>query len=127
MPSPAQISSSQNLQGILVVDKPVGLSSMAAVARVRRKAGGTRTGHAGTLDPLADGVLVMALGKATKCIDLLMATDKRYRTVIDLGAFTETDDREGRREEVAVAAPPSRAQIERALSRFVGEVLQRPP
>lgn len=118
---------SLELQGILIVDKPPGLSSMAAVALVRRKAGGIKTGHAGTLDPLAEGVLVMALGKATRCIDQLMATDKLYRTVIDLGAFTATDDREGNREEVAVAAPPSREQVERALERFKGEIRQRPP
>ena len=78
--------------GIFAVDKPLGMSSMTAVSIVRRRAGGTRTGHAGTLDPLATGVLVMALGKCTRQIDALMATEKRYDTVIDLGAFTTTDD-----------------------------------
>ncbi len=89
--------------GILVLDKPPGISSMAAVAAVRRKAGGVRTGHAGTLDPLASGVLVLALGKATKDLAGFMATDKKYRTVIDLTAFTTTDDQEGLRSEVADA------------------------
>lgn len=68
------------LCGILVLDKPSGISSMRAVAVVRRRAGKTKTGHAGTLDPLATGVLVLALGRATKIINRLMDTDKRYRT-----------------------------------------------
>ena len=76
---------------------------MDVVAIVRGRAGGARTGHAGTLDPLAEGVLVLALGRATKSLDRFMATVKRYRTVIDLSAFTDTDDLEGERVEVAVA------------------------
>lgn len=114
-------------EGILIVDKPLGMSSFGVVARVRRRAGGVRTGHAGTLDPLATGVLVLALGKATKSIDRLMATDKRYRTIIDLSAFTSTDDREGERTEVAVAAPPSNDEVASAVARFVGTIQQRPP
>ena len=78
------------------------MSSFAVVAAVRRRAGGAKTGHAGTLDPLATGVLVLALGRATRAISSLMATDKRYETSVDLSAFTETDDREGERREVAV-------------------------
>ncbi|MCP3916833.1 MAG: tRNA pseudouridine(55) synthase TruB [bacterium] len=115
------------LSGVLVVDKPAGPSSMRVVAVVRRRAGGVRTGHAGTLDPLATGVLVLALGKATKIIDRLMATDKRYETHIDLSAFTETDDREGERREVEVAAPPSEATVRAAVASFAGTFLQRPP
>lgn len=115
------------LSGILILDKPVGLSSMRAIVRVRRAAGGVRTGHAGTLDPLASGVLVVALGRATKSIDRFMDTEKRYRTTIDLSAFTTTDDREGERTEVAVDAPPSRDAVERAISEFVGVIQQRPP
>ncbi len=118
---------SEPLCGILVIDKPEGLSSMQVVARVRRSAGGIRTGHAGTLDPLATGVLVVALGKATKQIDRLMATDKHYRTVIDLSAFTTTDDREGERTEVQVTTVPDEAQILAVLRNFVGTILQRPP
>jgi tRNA pseudouridine55 synthase len=113
--------------GILVVDKPAGRSSMSAVAEVRRKAGGARTGHAGTLDPLATGVLVLALGRATKVIDRLMATDKRYRTRIDLSAFTETDDLEGAREPVEVAEPPGGEAVAAAVAGFVGTIQQRPP
>ncbi len=113
--------------GVIVIDKPKGITSMGAVAGVRRRAGGAKTGHAGTLDPLATGVLVMALGKATKIIDKLMATEKRYHTVIDLSAFTATDDREGEREEVEVDEPPSRADVGEALAHFRGPIMQRPP
>jgi tRNA pseudouridine55 synthase len=115
------------LAGILVVDKASGPTSMQVVAAVRRRAGGVRTGHAGTLDPLATGVLVLALGRATKIIRQLMATEKRYRTRIDLSAFTSTDDLEGSRREVAVQRPPEGAEIRAALARFTGDILQRPP
>ncbi|MBL9118979.1 MAG: tRNA pseudouridine(55) synthase TruB [Phycisphaerae bacterium] len=115
------------LDGVLVVDKPLGMTSFGVVARVRRRAGGVRTGHAGTLDPLATGVLVLALGKATKSIERLMATDKRYRTTVDLSAFTTTDDREGERTEVAVEKLPSADCVTAAVARFVGTIQQRPP
>lgn len=113
--------------GVLVLDKPIGWSSMRAVAWVRRRAGGARTGHAGTLDPLATGVLVLALGKATKAIPQLMGTRKTYRTVIDLSAVTATDDAEAVPEPVAVAAPPDRPALLAALEAFRGRILQRPP
>jgi len=116
-----------NCSGILVLDKPAGISSMTAVSIVRRLAGGVKTGHAGTLDPLATGVLVIALGAATKSIDRLMATEKRYETVIDLSAFTSTDDTEGPRTEVVVVQPPEESAVRVALERFVGTIEQRPP
>jgi tRNA pseudouridine55 synthase len=100
---------------------------MDAVAEIRRRAGGVRTGHAGTLDPLASGVLIIALGKATKCIDRIMATDKRYRTTIDLSAFTTTDDREGERTHVQIERPPNLDRIQLTLRQFVGDIMQRPP
>jgi tRNA pseudouridine55 synthase len=117
----------QPLCGILVIDKPLGFSSMRAVSQVRRAALGAKTGHAGTLDPLATGVLVMALGKATRIIDRLMATDKRYGTTIDFSAFTTTDDREGERTEIFTAAPPTRADVIAAIAPFIGTIQQRPP
>jgi tRNA pseudouridine55 synthase len=100
---------------------------MRAVAIVRRRAGGVRTGHAGTLDPLATGVLVLALGRATKIIDRLMGTDKRYETRIDLSAFTETDDLEGERREVDVPEPPDETAVRAAVASFRGTFAQRPP
>lgn len=124
------------LSGILAVDKPLRMSSMRAVEIVRRRAGGTRTGHAGTLDPLATGVLVLALGRCTREIESLMATEKRYETEIDFTAFTATDDMEGERTEAtgarfdAAAADPARwcAQaLAPVLAAMRGTVMQRPP
>jgi len=94
---------------------------------VRRRTGGAKVGHAGTLDPLASGVLVVCLGAATKAIDSLMASEKRYLAEVDLSAFSSTDDREGERREVTVTIPPTREAIEGALAGFVGIVQQRPP
>jgi tRNA pseudouridine55 synthase len=116
--------------GVLVIDKPLRLSSMDAVAIVRTKIGRGKkykVGHAGTLDPLATGVLVMAIGPATKSIDRLMSLTKRYETSIDLSAFTRTDDLEGERTEVQVHEPPSETAIRDVLKRFEGEIQQRPP
>ena len=100
---------------------------MRAVAVVRRRAGGLKTGHGGTLDPLASGVLVMALGKATKLLERIVATDKGYETEIDLSIRTATDDLEGAAQVVVVAEPPERAAVETALLPLIGDVLQRPP
>ncbi len=139
--SSANPSSPTPPEGILVVDKPLGMTSMTAVAIVRRMAsqsqkereGGKRalrrikTGHAGTLDPLATGVLVIALGRATRAISRLMATDKRYETEIDLTAFTTTDDAEGDRTEIPVSRVPTADEIERTLQQFVGTIQQKPP
>lgn len=118
----------QPIAGIFALDKPLHMSSMRVVEIVRRRAGRARTGHAGTLDPLATGVLVLALGRCTRMIESLMATEKRYDTRIDMSAFTATDDAEGERTEVTVASRPSRESIERALlERFTGTIMQRPP
>ena len=116
-----------DLTGILVLDKDLGMSSMRAVEIARRRAGRAKAGHAGTLDPLATGVLVIAFGRATKAIDLLMATEKRYETDVDLSAFTTTDDREGERREVMIANPPAREKVESVLQNFRGTISQRPP
>lgn len=113
--------------GFLVVDKPIGWSSMRVVSFVRRRAGGVRTGHAGTLDPLATGVLVLGLGAATRQLGSMMALPKRYRTRIDLTAFTTTDDLEGERTEVHVTSIPDLAAVEEALRALTGTIEQRPP
>lgn len=100
---------------------------------VRRRliAGGApkrvKVGHGGTLDPLATGVLVVLIGKATRLCDRVMAGAKRYIAEIDLSAFTTTDDREGERTEVPVVVPPSRQRVAEACGLFVGVVMQRPP
>jgi len=115
------------LDGLLVVDKPVGLSSMDVVRRVRRAAGHCKTGHGGTLDPLATGVVVCCLGRATKLVESLMAGTKVYEAVVDLSAFTPTDDREGPREEVVVTTPPTRDMVDAACDALTGVIEQRPP
>ena len=115
------------LAGFFILDKPVGISSMKAVATVRRRAGGIKTGHAGTLDPLATGVLVLGLGKATKHLQVLMDTDKRYLTIIDLSAFTTTDDLEGEREEASPDIPPDESVISKALEIPEYRKCKRPP
>ena|GEM_PF-596220 len=115
------------LTGLLVVDKPLGWSSMDIVRRLRRVTGGAKAGHAGTLDPLATGVVICCLGKATKLIDSLMGMTKVYEAGVDLSAFTATDDREGPREEVTVEQPPTREVLLEVLPRFVGEIDQKPP
>ncbi|MSQ90742.1 MAG: tRNA pseudouridine(55) synthase TruB [Phycisphaerales bacterium] len=120
-------NASTPIAGIILIDKPEGPTSMRVIERVRRAAGGVRCGHAGTLDPLATGLLVVALGRFTKEIDRLMAGDKKYETVIDLSAFTATDDREGERIAVSVSQPPTESQIELALQSFRGSIMQTPP
>ncbi|MHC4977201.1 MAG: tRNA pseudouridine(55) synthase TruB [Planctomycetota bacterium] len=116
-----------DLNGILVIDKPLGMTSAAVCRKVRHLTGGAKVGHAGTLDPLATGVLVLCLGTATKRIDAIMGTSKRYRTTIDLSAFSTTDDAEGERTPIYVDTPPTREQIEAALESFVGQIEQQPP
>ncbi|MEM6459278.1 MAG: tRNA pseudouridine(55) synthase TruB [Planctomycetota bacterium] len=119
--------------GLVVVDKPVGLSSMDVVRRVRRSASRgagvkkTKCGHAGTLDPLASGVVVCGIGRATKLLDRLMGQTKVYETEVDLSAFTSTEDREGPRAEVAVARPPDAAAVAAACAAMVGPAVEQVP
>lgn len=115
------------LSGLLVIAKPLGLTSATVVRIVRRRAGDVKTGHAGTLDPLATGVLILCLGKATKAVERVMALDKRYRAVVDLSARSSTDDGEGEITPVTCDAPSSREAVERALLSFTGRIVQSPP
>ncbi len=105
--------------GLLLVDKPAGPSSFAVVAEIRRRTG-ARTGHAGTLDPFATGLLLVLSGAATKLASCFVGLDKRYSTDVDLSAITSTGDREG--EVVEVAEPPAEAELERRLALLRGEV-----
>ena len=97
------------------------------VARVRRLAGQKRVGHAGTLDPLAEGVLPILLGRATRLADFIQSGRKTYVATVQLGSATETDDREGAIIATAPVPLVSTASIESVLSRFSGEILQTPP
>lgn len=119
--------SHSNLNGLLIVDKPMGWSSMDIIRRIRRATDRCKAGHAGTLDPLATGVVVCCLGKATKLVDSLMGTTKVYTTKVDLSAFTQTDDLEGEREEVTVDTPPTRQQVLDAMAQLTGDIQQVPP
>jgi tRNA pseudouridine55 synthase len=117
-----------DLNGILNIDKPLGWSSAKVCNVVRRLSGGAKVGHAGTLDPLATGVLVVCLGKATKRIPGFMDAAKEYRADVNLSAFSTTDDAEGEQTAISVDSPPSREQIEQVLrERFLGEIEQAPP
>ena len=122
-----QPATSQRATGLLVVDKPVGWSSMDVVRRVRNAAGKVKCGHAGTLDPLATGVVICCLGKATKAVPTLMGLAKVYETTVDLSAFTPTDDLESEPEPVEVAEPPGQAAVRRACEQLTGTIEQVPP
>jgi tRNA pseudouridine55 synthase len=116
------------LNGLLIIDKPAGITSAAAVNRVKRLLPrGTKIGHAGTLDPFATGVLVLLVGKATKQCEALMNQPKQYEATIKLGATTETDDPETPEQVRADATPVDRAAIEKILPRFIGPIQQTPP
>ena len=116
------------VEGILNVNKPRGMTSFAVVSLVRRLTGVRRVGHAGTLDPIADGVLPICIGRhATRIVEYLVDARKAYRAVIRLGVATDTYDSEG---EVVATGDPSgvtRAQLETALRPSVGEIQQGPP
>ena len=116
-----------DLNGVLVIDKPLRWTSAQVCSFVRKRTNGAKVGHAGTLDPLATGVLVLCLGSATKAIDSLMATDKRYRTQIDLSRTSETFDLEREALPVEVARVPDEPAVRAALATFVGDILQAPP
>lgn len=111
--------------GLLLVDKPGGLTSHAVVERVRRATGTTRVGHAGTLDPFATGLLLLLVGRATRLAPYLDAEPKVYRATIRFGARTTTDDLEG--DILERAAAPEQAIVERAIGGLTGDLLQRPP
>jgi tRNA pseudouridine55 synthase len=115
--------------GILVVDKPAGITSHDVVARVRRLAGTRRAGHAGTLDPMATGVVVVGVGRGTRLLTYLSGLDKDYEATIRLGIATVTDDAEGEITDVApsgVVASVDVARVERAVGALTGEIQQVP-
>jgi tRNA pseudouridine55 synthase len=115
--------------GILLVDKPAGFTSHDAVARTRRLAGTRKVGHAGTLDPMATGLLILGLNSSTRLLTYLVGLDKEYFATIRLGASTTTDDAEG--EFIANAAPEAVAaittdQLDQQLARLTGPIQQVP-
>lgn len=129
---PLQFPLMTPLFGFLNVDKPQGLTSHDVVAKVRRRAAelghkGLKVGHAGTLDPLATGVLVVCLGAATRLSEYAMDTTKRYRARVHLGVATETYDAEGAITAERDASHLTEADVRRLLPEFTGELEQLPP
>lgn len=129
----AQSTPTPTPTGLLVIDKPLRRSSMDMCRIVRRRlvlAGApkrVKVGHGGTLDPLATGLLVILVGKATPLCEVVMQGQKVYETTIDLSAFSTTDDAEGERTVINVPTPPTREQIAAALPAFIGDIQQTPP
>ena len=118
----------REMNGIIILDKPAGITSATAVNRVKRLLPGKRKiGHAGTLDSFATGVLLLLVGDSTKRCEELMGQRKVYRTTVKLGATTATDDPLSPEVGSASAEQPARAAVECALQRFIGSIQQRPP
>jgi tRNA pseudouridine55 synthase len=114
--------------GLLIIDKPSGMTSRTVVDRLQRCfPRGTKIGHTGTLDPLATGVLVICVGAATRLTEYLQEMPKTYRAGIRLGSRSDTDDAEGTITEAEGAVAPDRIAVERCLAGFVGDVDQTPP
>jgi tRNA pseudouridine55 synthase len=114
------------IDGALLVDKPVGVTSNFALQKVKRLLEAAKAGHAGTLDPLASGLLIALFGEATKFAGLLLESDKEYLATVKLGETTATGDAEGKvleQKEVSV----TKRQVDEALTRFQGEIEQVPP
>lgn len=116
------------LDGLLIIDKPTGITSRDAVNRVQgwlpRR---TRVGHAGTLDPMATGVLVVCVGQATRLTEYIQRMDKEYQAGVVLGATSDTDDADGTVTVREVSAVPTREQVLAEIARFIGNVEQVPP
>ncbi len=115
------------MDGVLNINKPSGMTSHDVVQAVRRILKEKRVGHTGTLDPLATGVLVLCIGRATRIAQYLEAGDKEYEAVMRLGVTTDTLDAEGRVLETRSYIPPDRSDLVLALGKFTGAIMQRPP
>jgi tRNA pseudouridine55 synthase len=120
VPAASSRAAAPSVEGVLLIDKPAGLSSHDVVVAVRRSLGGAKAGHAGTLDPFATGLLLVLLGRATKAQKALMELPKRYETVARLGALSSTGDTEGEITETG-RLPPDPPPLP------TGEIRQRPP
>jgi tRNA pseudouridine55 synthase len=114
------------VNGLVVVDKPAAMTSHDVVGRVRRLAGTRKVGHAGTLDPMATGVLLVGVNRATRLLGHLMLTEKAYDATVRLGSATSTDDAEGEPLSQASAAHLDEQRVTEALEAFVGDIDQRP-
>ena len=115
------------ISGVLVVDKPVGMTSHDVVEAIRRGTGIRRAGHTGTLDPRASGVLVILIGPAVRLSEYVSASDKRYQAIIRLGSSTDTFDAEGKFTRTNEPVNATEEQFEKILKTFEGEIEQTPP
>jgi tRNA pseudouridine55 synthase len=116
------------ISGVLVIDKPIGMTSHDVVNAVRYGTGIRRAGHTGTLDPRASGVLVILVGPAVRLSEYVSASDKRYQAIIRMGASTDTFDAEGRfTQQTTSPLSVTESQFEETLKQFVGEIEQTPP
>ncbi|MES1195128.1 MAG: tRNA pseudouridine(55) synthase TruB [Opitutus sp.] len=115
------------MEGVLLVDKPKGLTSHDVVYRLRRKLQMKKIGHAGTLDPMATGVLVMLIGKATRISQYLMSVDKVYEGEATLGVVTDSQDAEGEVMETRPVPELTEAQVREVMKTFLGDQYQTPP
>ncbi len=115
------------MDGVIIIDKPYGLSSSAVVLQVKRMLGARKAGHAGTLDPLATGVLPLCINQGTKLVPFFMQGVKEYIATLRLGIETDTQDREGTVIRQTEMMPVDHAEIVRIFDEFRGEVLQTPP
>ena len=117
----------KELEGVLLVDKPTDHTSHDVVARLRRKLNMKRIGHAGTLDPMATGLLIMLIGKATRISQYLISLDKEYEGTITLGATTDSQDADGQVMETRPVPPLTEAELKTAMNSFLGDQYQMPP
>jgi tRNA pseudouridine55 synthase len=117
----------KEIEGVLLVDKPAGITSHDVVYRLRRKLQMQRIGHAGTLDPMATGVLIMLVGKATRISQYLMSVDKVYEGEATLGVVTNSQDAEGEVMETRPVPPLTEAEVKAAMKGFLGDQYQTPP
>jgi tRNA pseudouridine55 synthase len=115
------------VDGALNIDKPAGVTSHDVVNKVRRILQTKKVGHAGTLDPMATGVLLVCVGQATRIAEFLMGAEKEYEGVMTLGATTDTEDSSGRVEREADASSVTEDQVAQVLPKFLGEISQVPP
>jgi tRNA pseudouridine55 synthase len=125
--SPRKTEKAPPFSGVLIIDKPAGMTSHDVVDRIRKAAGQRRVGHTGTLDPIATGVLTLCLGKATRIVQFLIAENKEYRVRMRLGQMTDSQDISGELIEERPVENISRQQLEEVFGQFTGEIEQIPP
>lgn len=117
-----------SIKGIMLINKPLNITSMDVIRYLRKVTGLKKIGHAGTLDPLAEGLLIVALGKATKMINTFMGLPKKYKTTIDLRSLSSTDDMEGNKTHIKIKKIPTLNDVEKIINnKFIGDIEQTPP